>query len=116
MAMSDARIDRRPVHVHGAEVSTDGDSLWSYAEAIALVFAIAATLGAIWLAAVPSEGANFAKPTLTLPSDYVILTPDGTIQQPDVDGPQEVAVVIPGGSTGGTFGDPFATGEGDATE
>jgi hypothetical protein len=109
MARSAARVADRPVHVHGSEVSTDGDSLWSYAEGIALAVAIMATLAAIWMAAMPSEGADIAKPApVVAPGGYVIVTPDGTIQQPETEGPQEVAVVIPGGgAVEAGFGDPF---------
>jgi hypothetical protein len=117
MAMSDARIAHRPVHVHGAEVSTDGDSLWGYAEAIALMIAIVATLGAIWLAAMPSEGADLAKPApvISTPSGEFTLAEEGVAVQPDPDGAQEVVVVVPGAAAPDaepTFGDPFGTGLG----
>jgi hypothetical protein len=116
MATTDARAAHRHVHVHGAEVSTDGSSLWGYAEVIALLVAIVAVLGAAWLAAMPNENADFVQPAPAAPpGGYVIVTPDGAVQQPDVDGPQEVAVVVPGGSDAGTFGDPFGTGLGSSS-
>jgi hypothetical protein len=116
MATTDARAAHRDVHVHGGEVSTDGASLWGYAEAILLLIAIVAFASAVWLAAMPNENADFVQPAPAAPpGGYVIVTPDGTIQQPDVDGPQEVAVVVPGGADAGMFGDPFGTGLGSST-
>lgn len=115
MATTDARAAHRHVHVHGAEVSTDGASLWNYAEAIALLVAIVAVLSAAWLAAMPSDNADFVRPApASPPGGYVIVTPGGTVQRPDVDGPGEVAVVVPGGADAGAFGDPFGTGLGGA--
>lgn len=95
------------VRVHGAEVSTDGESVGMYAEAIALIVAIAALLAAVWVASTPSEGADLARPTGDAAPGYV-LTPDGYVVQPRLEGPDEVAVVVPDGSPA-SFAEPFAT-------
>lgn len=115
-AMSRA-ADRRHVRVHGAEVSTDGDSIGAYAEAIAAIVALVALLAAAWLAAVPSEGADLTRPasaaTPANAGEYTIAE-EGTAVQPDPDGPQEVAVFVPSGAAeagGATFGNPFGTGD-----
>ena len=112
MATTTSRTaQRRHVHVHGAEVSTDGESIGGYAEAIALIVAIVAVIASAWVAMAPGEGADFVQPATPTPPQQLagdfVLAPQGTAVQPDPDGPQEVAVVRPGSTGSATFGDPF---------
>ena len=115
MATADVRAARRHVKVHGAEVSTDHDSLWGYAETIAMLLALVAILSAAWFAMTPNEGADLAKPATVIntPSGEFTIGESGTAAQPDPDAAGEVAVVVPGAAAADaepTFGDPFGTG------
>ena len=105
---------RRQVKVHGAEVSTDHDSLRGYAETIAMLLALAAVLSAGWLAMTPSEGADLTRPATVIntPSGEFTISEQGTAVQPDPDAAGDVAVIVPGAAAPDaepTFGDPFGT-------
>lgn len=52
----------RPIHVHGAELSTDQDTIGTYAEAIAMLVALVALVAAAWAVATPSPDADLTVP------------------------------------------------------
>ncbi len=85
----------RTVHVHGAEVSTDRESLGDYAEMLAVLVAACAILAASWIAAEPRPNADIAIPAPPSPvvEDFV-RTSDSTqdVIAPDVDASLSTAV------------------------
>ena len=86
-----AAATRRTIHVHDAEVSTEADSMWDYAEMLALLVALVAFLAACWIVSSPSEGADLLQPAPPQTAHQAtIVTPAGDVYQPNVDGPQEV--------------------------
>lgn len=96
-----AHARQRPVHVHGAEVSTDQALLWDYAEALALLVALVALLAAAWATAAPRPDADLVQPQSIAPiSGQFERVPGDTRDavQADPDGPGQVAVVRPGAS------------------
>lgn len=72
----------RPIHVHGAELSTDQDTIGTYAEAIAMLVALVALVAAAWAVATPSPDADLTVPAARpepAPEVYVVSrTPDST--------------------------------------
>lgn len=61
----------RPIHVHGAELSTDQDTIGTYAEAIAVLVALVVLLAAAWAVATPAADAD-----LTVPGAQAQPTPE----------------------------------------
>ena len=94
---TNARTTTRTVQVHGAEVSTDGDSLSTYAETIALLVAVVSILAAAWFVATPSTNADFVQPApQTAPVAAFERTADSTLDvvAPDVDAATSTSVAI----------------------
>lgn len=92
---------RRPIHVHGAELSTDQDTIGTYAEAIAMLVALVALLAAAWVVAEPRPESLFTAPAARpepAPAVYdVARTPDSTadVYWADAfDAPEATAVTI----------------------
>jgi hypothetical protein len=105
---------RRTIHVHDAEVSTEQDSLWDYAEALVWLVAIIALVASVWLTARPRQDADIAYPdtTSSVASGQFTLAPTGEAYQADPSGPGEVAVftpdaAAPAATPAPTFGAPF---------
>jgi hypothetical protein len=108
-----ATAARRTIYVHDAEVSTEQDSLWDYAEAITWMIAIVALVASIWLTARPRPDADIAYPDATpAATGQFTLAPTGEAYQPDPAGPGQVAVftpdaAAPAAAPAPTFGAPF---------
>ena len=104
---------RRTIRVHDAEVSTEQDSLWDYAEAITWMIAIVALVASVWLTARPRPDADIAYPDATpVATGQFTLAPTGEAYQPDPAGPGRVAVFTPDAAApvatpAPSFGAPF---------
>ena len=84
------------VRVHDAELSTDPDSIGTYAEAIAILTAVMALLGAAWFVAMPSQTADLVEPITPSPAVTQFLMSDGgPAIQPNVaaSGPTRTEVI-----------------------
>jgi hypothetical protein len=110
-----ATAARRTIHVHDAEISTEHDSLFDYAEAFAWLLTVVALAAAVWIAAAPGEGADLAQPDTTAPVSNGQFTraPGGEAYQPTPGGSPEIAVYQPdvnavaNATAVPTFGAPF---------
>lgn len=86
------------IHVHGAELSTDGDSLGTYLEAIALLVAVVAVLGAAWAVALPRADADLTIPAAPAPAVATFVRgplDSSDVVQPSVDSSIATAVSSP---------------------